>query len=138
MKTSKDIGTAAIKIALTESIDVERKIKKEFNEIGIKTCAVNIGGNILNSIPKLLESALVSAKKNNLITDSHVNDGAVLGATKEALVQVTEKASGFNVGGKIGIARAEDHIAVCIFISVGLLHLNELAIGLGHRVIPFE
>ncbi|NLZ35178.1 MAG: hut operon positive regulator HutP, partial [Clostridiales bacterium] len=25
---------------------------------------------------------------------------------------------------------------VCIFLSVGLLHLNEVVIGLGHRAIP--
>ncbi len=33
------------------------------------------------------------------------------------------------------IARQDDHIAVCIFFGIGLLHLNEVAIGLGHRVI---
>ncbi|MEL5900420.1 hut operon positive regulator HutP, partial [Clostridium sporogenes] len=25
---------------------------------------------------------------------------------------------------------------VCIFMSIGLLHLNEVVIGLGHRSIP--
>ncbi|NFE50896.1 hut operon positive regulator HutP, partial [Clostridium botulinum] len=27
-------------------------------------------------------------------------------------------------------------ISVCIFMSIGLLHLNEVVIGLGHRSIP--
>ena len=40
-----------------------------------------------------------------------------------------------NVGGKIGIARHEDHIAVALFVGIGLLHLNEVAMGLGHRAI---
>lgn len=136
MINSKIIAKSAIKIALTEGFEEEKEFKQALFNKGINACAVNIGGNILNSIPKILESALVSAKRNNIIEDNHVCDGAVLGATKEALVQITEKVSGFNAGGKIGIARQDEHLAVCIFISVGLLHLNEIAVGLGHRVIP--
>ena len=135
MKNSKEVAKAAITIALTENIEQEKALKEEFKKDDIKSCAVNIGGDILKSIPKLLESALVSAKRNNIIGESHVYDGAVLGATKEALEQILGKTSGFNAGGKIGIARGGEHIAICIFVSVGLLHLNELAIGLGHRVI---
>ena len=45
------------------------------------------------------------------------------------------KAIGLNVGGKIGIARYNDHISVAIFFGIGLLHLNEVSIGLGHRVV---
>ena len=51
-------------------------------------------------------------------------------------MQVSGKAMGLNVGGKIGIARYKEHISVCIFLSIGLLHLNEIAIGLGHRSLP--
>ena len=57
------------------------------------------------------------------------------GATREALSQVMTKAIGLNVGGKIGIARSGNNIAVAIFFGIGLLHLNEVAIGLGHRAI---
>ena len=42
---------------------------------------------------------------------------------------------GLNIGGKIAIARCGEHISVAIFFGIGLLHLNEMAIGLGHRVI---
>ena len=45
------------------------------------------------------------------------------------------KAIGLNVGGKIGIARKEDHISVAIYFGVGLLHLDEVALGLGHRAV---
>ena len=45
------------------------------------------------------------------------------------------KAIGLNVGGKIGIARYKDHVAVSLYFGIGLLHLNEVAIGLGHRVL---
>ncbi|NLT46787.1 MAG: hut operon positive regulator HutP, partial [Clostridiales bacterium] len=53
----------------------------------------------------------------------------------EAIAQVSQKAIGLNIGGKIGIARYHDHVAVAIFVGIGLLHLNEIALGLGHRVI---
>jgi len=45
------------------------------------------------------------------------------------------KAIGLNVGGKIGIARSGEHVCVCMFFGIGLLHLNEMAIGLGHRAL---
>ncbi len=40
-----------------------------------------------------------------------------------------------NVGGKIGIARSGTHIAVAVLFGIGLLHRNDVAIGLGHRII---
>ena len=48
------------------------------------------------------------------------------------------KAMGLNIGGKIGIARQDDHLSVAIFFGIGLLHLDEVAVGLGHRVAPKE
>ncbi|HHX37332.1 MAG TPA: hut operon positive regulator HutP, partial [Clostridiaceae bacterium] len=59
----------------------------------------------------------------------------VAGAAHEAIMQLKDKATGLNVGGKIGVARLDDHICVCVFFAVGLLHLNEIAIGLGHRAV---
>jgi len=37
---------------------------------------------------------------------------------------------------KIAIARRDEHLSVAVFVGVGLLHLDEVAIGLGHRVAP--
>ena len=51
-------------------------------------------------------------------------------------MQVRERATGQNVGGKVGIARKGEHLSVCIFLSVGLLHLDEVVIGIGHRAVP--
>ena len=45
------------------------------------------------------------------------------------------KALGLSVGGKIGIARKGDHICVAAYFAIGLLHLNDVAVGLGHRAI---
>lgn len=134
--TGKDVAKAAITMAMSSSIEEEKILKENYREDEILTCAVNIGGNVINSIPKILESTLVAAKRNNLVGEKHVYDGAILGATREALGVIVEKASGFNAGGKVGVARYQEHIVVCIFLSIGLLHLDEVVIGLGHRVIP--
>jgi len=48
------------------------------------------------------------------------------------------KAIGLNIGGKVGIARAGEHLSVAAFFGVGLLHLDEVAVGLGHRAAPKE
>ena len=50
--------------------------------------------------------------------------------------QVKNKAVGFSVGGKIGIARKGEHLCVAIFMGVGVLNLNEMCVGLAHRSLP--
>lgn len=86
-------------------------------------------------MPKIIERAVIAAKREGLIGDSHAEEGAVAGAAHEAVTQIYNKAIGLNLGGKIGIARMEGHIAVCVFFAVGLLNLNDVAMGLGHRAI---
>lgn len=132
---SLDVTRASVQLATSSRKD-EKALEASFIEKGIRTAAVDVGGNINNTISKILESALVAAKRNELIKDCHVHDGAVIGATREAIMQVAQKAHGLNVGGKIGIARSGEHLSVCIFMSIGLLHLNEVVIGLSHRSIP--
>jgi len=132
---SKEIASAAIRISLTEDRHQEKQLKQKYAELGIHTAAVDYGGEFITSVMKIVERAVVSAKREGVISDSHVEEGAVAGATREALSQIVNKAIGLNVGGKIGIARYKDHISVAIFFGIGLLHLNEVAIGLGHRVV---
>ena len=132
---SRDIAAAAVRIALTADRVEEKQLQADFTRMGIHTAAVDFGGEFINSVMKIIERAVVSSKREGLIVDSHVEEGAVAGATREALSQIMPKALGLNVGGKIGIARYKDHIAVSIFFGIGLLHLNEVAIGLGHRVV---
>ncbi len=137
MISSKKVAAAAIKIALTESREEEIRLKKEYAGMGIRTVAVDIGGEYINSIKVIIERAIVAAKRENVIKENHYDEGAVAGATREALAQIMPKALGLNVGGKIGIARQDDHVSVAVFLGIGLLHLNEVAIGLGHRAAPF-
>ena len=132
---STRIAKIATKMAICDR-DEESLLKKMYVEEGIKVTAVNIGGNINTSISKILESALVASKRNGLIRDEHLHEGAVIGAARDAIIQVNNRANGLNVGGKIGIARGGEHISVCIFLSIGLLHLDEVVIGIGHRCLP--
>ena len=96
---------------------------------------MDYGGEFITSVMKIVERAVVAAKREGIIGSSHQEEGAVAGATREAISQISSKAIGLNVGGKIGIARYGSHVAVAIFFGIGLLHLNEIATGLGHRAI---
>jgi hypothetical protein len=122
-------------MALTESREEERELKQRFLREGIKTAAVDYGGDFISSVNKIIERAVVASKREDVIREVHADEGAVAGATREALSQIMPKAMGLNVGGKIGIARKEDHISVAIYFGVGLLHLDEVALGLGHRAV---
>ncbi len=135
---SKKIAFAAIEMALSESRDEEVELKKRYASIGIKTAAVDVGGEFVSSVKKMIERAIVSAKREKVIADNHADEGAVAGATREAISQIMPKAMGLNVGGKIGIARQDDHISVAVFLGIGLIHLDEVAIGLSHRASPIR
>ena len=132
---SKDVVKAAIMVALTNDREEERELKGRLLKKGIKTAAVDYGGEFINSVMKIVERAVVSAKREGLITEAHNEEGAVAGAAREALNQIMTKALGLNVGGKIGVARYGEHVSVAVFFGIGLLHLNEIAIGTGHRVV---
>ena len=134
---SKVAATAAIRMALSSSRTEETQIKKELaNEYGIKAVAVDYGGEFISSVAKIVERAVVSAKREGVFKDTHPDEGAVAGAAREAVTQIMPKALGLNVGGKIGVARYNDHVSVAIFFGIGLLHLDEVSIGLGHRAVP--
>ncbi|SHK45236.1 HutP protein [Clostridium cavendishii DSM 21758] len=131
---SVQVAKVAIQMA-TSTREDEQVLISEFKKDNIFAVAVDIGGNLNTSIPKIIERALVASKRTGIIKDCHVHDGAIVGATREAIMQISAKANGLNVGGKIGIARFGEHLSVAIFLSIGLLHLNEVVIGIGHRSI---
>ena len=132
---SKEVAKAAIRLALSSSREDEKVLKERYEAKGIKTAAVDFGGEFLASVMRIIECCVVAAKREGIIGETHHEEGPVAGAVREAVSQITSKAIGLNVGGKIGIARFDDHIAVSIFFGIGLLHLNDVAIGLGHRTI---
>lgn len=132
---SREVAKVAISLALTNSLEDEKRLQKKYNERGFLAAAVNFGGDFVSSMPKILERSVVCAKREGIIQGSHAEEGAILGATREAVAQIGMKAVGFNVGGKVGVARFEEHVAVAVYFGIGILHLNEVAIGLGHRII---
>ena len=132
---SMEVAKVATQMAISTR-EEEEKLKAEYKNEGILATAVNIGGNINESTTKIMERTLVASKRSNVIREEHLHEGGVIGATRDALMQVRERATGQNVGGKVGIARKGEHLSVCIFLSVGLLHLDEVVIGIGHRAVP--
>ncbi len=132
---SRDVARAAVMLAMTATREDEAEMKVELGKNGIQAAAVDYGGEFVTSVMKMVERAVVASKRENVIGDTSHEEGVVAGAAREALSQVSTKALGLNVGGKIGVARCGEHVAVAVFFAIGLVHLNEVCIGMGHRTI---
>jgi len=133
---SRAVAKAAIRVALTEDREEEKVLKEILASAGILAAGVDCGGEFASMIRRIIERAVVAAKREGVISDRHAEEGAVAGAAHEAIEQLLPKASGLNIGGKIGIARGGDHIAVAMYVGIGLLHLDDVAIAVGHRAVP--
>ena len=131
---TKDLCTCAIEIAISKDIESEKKIKERLLKDGVRATGVNFGGNFVSSIPKMIERIMIASKKEGILI-SEEEAGAIIGATKDALSQITVKATGFDVGGKISIAREKNQVAVVAYFCIGTLNLNDMVLGLGHRVM---
>ena len=138
MYDSTDVAKTAIRVAITSTRTEEERLIGRLREKGVQAVAVDVGGDIINSVHLIIERAIIASRKSGLSRECHLDDGAIAGAAREAMSQVAAKATGLNGGGKIAICRYQEHLSVCIFMSIGLLHLNEVVIGLGHRSIPAQ
>lgn len=136
--TSIDVGRAALRMAVSDSRQDEQNIRQLLARQQIQSVAVDFGGEFIPSVKKIIERAVVAAQRQNLVPANHVGEGAVAGAVRNALEQIATKAVGLNVGGKIGIARCGEHLCVAVYFGVGVLNLNEVAVGLSHRSLPVE
>ncbi len=136
--TSIDVGRAALRMAITETRQDEYDTRNLLAKKNMQTVAVDFGGEFIPSVKKIIERAVVAAQRQNLVPANHVGEGAVAGAVHNALEQISAKAVGLNVGGKIGIARHGEHLCVAVYFGVGVLNLNEVAVGLAHRSLPLE
>ena len=132
---SKEITAAAVRLAITADRNEEQAVKELLSQQNIKSAAIDYGGDFSGAVAKILERAVVAAKREGVIGQSHAEEGAVAGAAHEAINQITHKALGLNLGGKIAIAGNGTHIAVCVFFAVGLLNLNDVALGVAHRAV---
>lgn len=133
--SSKQTAQAAIQLAISENRDEERRLKQHFTEQGIRVAAMDFGGEAVSAIPKIIERAVVGAKREGVIRDNHAESGAVAGATHEVISQIMARAIGLNFGGKIGVARMGEHLCVAVFFAIGMIHLDDVAIALAHRAV---
>ncbi len=133
--SSKEVAKAALTMAMSGTRDEERLLKESYRNQEIRAAAVDYGGEAITAIKTIVERAVVASKRELLIKDCHAEEGAIAGATREAMSQILLKAIGLNIGGKVGIARKGDHVSVAVFFSIGLVHLNEIAVGLSHRAV---
>lgn len=136
--TSIDVGRAALRMAMSESRQDEQDMRQRLQQQGISSVAVDFGGEFVSSVKKIIERAVVAAQRQGVVASNHVGEGAVAGASHVALQQIAPKAIGLNVGGKIGIARCREHLCVAIYCGIGVLNLNDLAVGMAHRSIPSD
>ncbi len=132
---SREVARAAIELAMTATREEEAEAKQCLLDKGIQSVAADFGGEFVQSVMKMVERAVVAARREHVIGDTHHEEGAVAGAAREAISQVANKALGLSVGGKIAVARAGEHVAVAVFFGIGLVHLNEVCVGMGHRAI---
>lgn len=132
---SREVARAALALAMTADREEETTLRRSLLEQGICGAASDYGGDFVSSVLKIVERAVVAAKREGVIEDVHRQEGAVAGAARDAIAQMSAKAMGLSVGGKIGVARAGEHVAVALFFTVGLVHLNEVCVGLGHRAV---
>ena len=132
---SKKTAQAAVRMAVSENREEERELRQHYSGLGLFVAAMDFGGEALSAVPKIIERAVVGAKREGVIRDSHAEEGAVAGATHEVLRQVLPQAAGLNFGGKIGVARFGEHLAVAVFFAIGMIHLDDVSIGLAHRAV---
>lgn len=132
---SRDVSRAAVSLAMTNTREEEISQKQLLKTKGVCCAASDFGGDFVSSVMKIIERAVIIAKREGLIGDRFHEEGAVAGAAHDAVIQITDKAMGLNVGGKIGVACGGDNVAVALFFTVGLVHLNEVCVGLGHRAV---
>ena len=86
------VARAAIEIALTPSREEEASLKETLAQQGIRSVAVDLGGEFVSSVAKMVERAIVAARREGVIRPIHPHEGAVAGAAREALAQVRERA----------------------------------------------
>ena len=132
---SIDVARAAIRLAMTATREDEVAMKERLGARGFQASAIDYGGDSLLLVKKGMERAVGAAVRDGLIADTEAEQGVVAGAAHEALAQVLAKAMGLSVGGKIAVVRRGVDISVAVFLGIGLLHLNEVAVGVGHRGI---
>lgn len=134
--TSRLVARAALEMALSRDHGEEAELQARWRVQGVAAAAVDFGGPFETQVARVIERIIVAARREGVIADTHAELGAVAGAAHEAMAQVAAKAIGLNVGGKAAVGRKGEHLVVAVVASVGLVHLDDVAVGVAHRVAP--
>lgn len=135
---SADVARFAARLATTATRDEEKEYRSELQSMNIHAAAVDFGGPVDKIMSEVMSHAAVAAKRCNLVKETHVELGNVMGACHEVLLELTHKAAGLSVGGKIALVRYQEHLCVALFAEIGLLSFNEVGLYLAHRAVPQE
>ena len=128
-------GTAAMLLALTQTIYDEEKVKQIVAKNGFKAVVTEVGGRTsFDDFNEKINRAVIGASLNSGIIQKTTNDiHALIHATEEAkkgiLVSVSISA---NLAMKIAVARDDTWIAVALFGKSALHYMtNHDRAGLG-------
>lgn len=135
---SADIARFAARLATTATRDEEKKYRSELLSMNIHAAAVDFGGSVDKIMSEVMGHAAIAAKRCNLVKETHVELGNVMGACHKVLLELIQKAAGLSVGGKIALVRYQEHLCVALFAEIGLLSFNEVGLYLAHRAVPQE
>lgn len=128
-------GTAAMLLALTQTIYDEEKVKQIVAKNGFKAVVTEVGGRTsFDDFNEKINRAVIGASLNSGVIQKTTNDiHALIHATEEAkkgiLVSVSTSA---NLAMKIAVARDDTWIAVALFGKSALHYMtNHDRAGLG-------
>lgn len=77
---SREVARAAILLSMTSTREEEAELKEKLLGEEIHGAAADYGGEFVQSVMKIVERAVVAAKRENVIGDTHHEEGAVAGA----------------------------------------------------------
>ena len=78
---SREVARAAILLSMTSTREEEAELKEKLLGEEIHGAAADYGGEFVQSVMKIVERAVVAAKRENVIGDTHHEEGAVAGAS---------------------------------------------------------
>ena len=76
---SKTVSRAAIIMCLTRSREEEREMKQQFAREDVRAAAVDYGGDFLQAITRVVERAVVAAKREGVISITEYREEGSVG-----------------------------------------------------------
>ena len=131
----RNVGTAAMLLALTRNMQDEEEVKKLLTDQGFRLVVTEVGGNsALSDFQVKTTKAVIGACMNTgLVAKTPTNYHSLLHATEEAKRGImVNLASSTSVAVKIAVVRDEQWVAVALFGESALHPLtNHDRAGLG-------